>query len=251
MPMPPIPVKCRCCRLKNISPRIVSALAARVNGKMHASSARGCWVLGSRLLVTHRATSSRISAARRAAPGCARPRAAAPMRANPAGSAANSRHGLEQSLARHLPVLAPAAPRPRARRLPRCATGVGRPRTERANQNGRLARRRQFGHRARARPAHHQVGLRERRRHIRDERQHLALQSGCRERRAPFFIRARSSLMDDAHGPIPPRETAANFRAPARFNVRDPWLPPVISKVNVPLAASAEWKRTPRAPAAR
>ena len=66
-------------------------------------------------------------------------------------------------------------------------------------KNRRFTRGRQFGDRSRARPAHHQVGLRESGGHVRDERQHFALEAGFREGRAQLVASGGAGLMDDAH----------------------------------------------------
>ena len=76
-----------------------------------------------------RATSSRISAARRAAPGLANRRAASPIRSSAARSAGQLRDHGEQLLAVHLRVAAPAGPLRRAPWLRRCASGDRPPRT--------------------------------------------------------------------------------------------------------------------------
>ena len=87
-----------------------------------------------------------------------------------------------------------------------------------ANGNGTridgLPGRRQLRNRARARAADHQVGRGERRRHVRDERHHLALQAGLREALAHLFERRRAGLMHDAHRQSRSCGTAASFAAP-------------------------------------
>ena len=105
------------------------------------------------------------------------------MRANSAGSAASPATVSNNLCAGHLAILDQAR-RARARERFRIAQLVLIGGERKRRKDGRLARRRQFGDRARARPAHHQVGLREGRRHVGDEWQHFALQAGLGEGRA-------------------------------------------------------------------
>ena len=102
-----------------------------------------------------------------------------------AGSA-TSRYRIEQSLARHLAILdKSAAPARTNASALRNLVIVGGERKR--DKDRRLARRRQFGDRAGARPADHQVGLGEGGRHVRDEGHDFALQAGFREGRAQLF----------------------------------------------------------------
>ena len=184
------------------------------------------------------ATSSKISAARARRSRMCQLAGRSPMRSNASLSRASARHDLEQASRRSTPDRATSAPRPRARTLPHCSTGADRPRTE--TEPGSTAcppppvpppRRRPTGKRP--------VGLRKRRRHVRNER-HFALQA--RFRRTPRASASNirlAGLMDESHRQVRPARNSGQLSRAARFSVRDPWLPPVISTVNIARAASA------------
>ena len=99
------------------------------------------------------------------------------------------------------------------------------------HQNRRLARRREFAHRAHARAADNQIRFGERLRHIGEKRGNLAGDSGRAKFRCEFLVRARPGLMNQAAREF--FSHSGQLSSAARFSVREPWLPPVISTVNI------------------